>query len=75
MTLVEEWVVRHDAAPRQVEFTYTTAEEAAAAFETSGFYDPATGWGVTLLRRVRGQEILATTKSTAAPSDRSIDHG
>lgn len=67
MSRSERWVVRHDSMPRPVEFTYPTEAEAVAAFEESRFYDPATGWGVTLLRRVVETEVLASTYPKKEP--------
>lgn len=67
MARSETWVVRHDAYPQPVTFTYTSEQEALDAFERGGFYDPATGWGVTLIHRVVESEILKTTKPNKEP--------
>lgn len=62
MSRSERWIVRHDSAPRAIEFGYPTEEQAREAYDRGAFYDPATGWGVTLLRRVTEVEVLDTTK-------------
>lgn len=55
------WVVVHDAMPDPVEFVYHTEAEAREVFDRSKFYDPANRWGVSLVHRVHGSEVLATT--------------
>jgi hypothetical protein len=58
----ETWVVRHDASPEPIEFSYPDEDAARAAYDKHKFYDPATGWGVTLVHRILEVEVLATTK-------------
>lgn len=64
---VEVWEVRHDAWPRPEVFTYSSENEAREAYEKHKFYDPASRWGVTLVRRVTTTEVLETTHPERKP--------